>query len=330
MTIRIIIIKLGALGDVVRTLPVLPALKEKYPDSDIFWITKPNAKDLFEGNPYVKEVYTIPYEINNKEKFDLLYNFDIENEATDLAEKITADKKYGFYSQDGFPTVFNFQSEYYLNTIFDDDLKKSNKKTYQQMIFECAELTWKKQHCKIFLSKKDIEYANEFVNKNKINTSRLIGIHLGASPRWPSKVWHEDNLKEFIRKAINEKFNILLFAGKSEEKSLIKIKEDLSKEQIKVFTNDPNNTIKQFSSLVNICKKMICSDSFSLHISLALKKPTIGLFFCTSHSEIEDYGLLTKIISPQLKDFFPERMDEYNEELVKSISAEEVLKEIRK
>ena len=94
---------------------------------------------------------------------------------------------------------------------------------------------------------------------------------------------------------------------------------------IRIYANNPKNTLKEFASLVSICKKIICSDSLALHISLALKKPVIGLFFCTPPDEIEGYGILKKIVSPMLEQFFPERMDEYSEELTKSISAEEVL-----
>ena len=81
----------------------------------------------------------------------------------------------------------------------------------------------------------------------------------------------------------------------------------------------------EFAALVNICKIMICSDSFSIHVSLALRKPTIGLFFCTSPNEIEDYGFLRNLISPQLYEFFPEKMDEYDEELTRSITVNNVL-----
>jgi heptosyltransferase-2 len=326
---KILIIKLGALGDVVRTLSILPALKEKYPDSEIHWVTKKNAEELFEGNPYISKVHSLS-SINEKEKFDLLINLDIESEASELAQRVNAERKLGFYSQEGFPSAFNLGAEYYINTIFDDELKKANKKTYQEMIFEASELKYRKHHCPLFLINKDKEYAENFIDKNKINTSNILGIHMGASSRWPSKIWHEDNLIRFIAMAKNMGFDIILFAGKDEKDKQKNIIDKLNKEGIKIYQNNPDNSIKEFASLVNLCKKMICSDSFSLHISLALKKPTIGLFFCTSPEEIEDYGLLKKIISPKLGEFFPSRMDEYNEDLVKSISIEKVLENLDK
>ena len=124
---KILIIKLGALGDVVRTLPILPALKDKFPDSEVYWLTKENALEIFEENPYVKKVLTTKEKL--AEKFDILYNFDIEEEALTFANEIKADKKYGFYSDSGYAAAFNFKAQYYLDTIFDDELKKSNKKT---------------------------------------------------------------------------------------------------------------------------------------------------------------------------------------------------------
>jgi len=325
---KICIIKLGALGDVVRTLSILPAIKEKYPESEIIWITKSNAYEIVKNSAYVKEVYTLPF--STLEKFDILYNFDVEEDATNLAMKIEAEKKYGFYSNSGYPSAFNFHAEYYLNTLFDDELKKSNKKTYQEMMFEAAELEYKKQHHEIYLSEENKKYAQEFVEKNHLNTEKLIGIHLGASSRWPSKKWDIKNLNEFIEKANKEEHEIILFGGPNEKDEHDNLFKELNEKGIKVNRNNPENSILEFASLVNLCKVMICADSLALHISLALKKPTIGLFFVTSHSEVEEYGLLKKIISPMLDDFFPERMDEYSKKVTKSISANEVLEEVEK
>jgi len=320
---KILIIKLGAKGDVVRTLPILLALRQKHPDSEIHWITKPESVELLQTSPFIDKVHPIPYA--GDEKFDVLYNFDIDNDAATLAQTIEADKKYGFYEDGGYASSFNFPAEYYLNTLFDDETKKSNEKSYQQMMFDAAELPYNQEHHPIFLTDNENKFGEDFLNKNNINKEKLIGIHLGASSRWPSKVWHPDNLKEFIKKANDKGHEILLFGGPNEIDYHNEIADELENNNINIFRNNPQNTDKEFFSLVNLCNKMICSDSFALHIALALKKPTIGLFFCTPPNEVEDYNLLKKITSPKLLDFFPEKMDQYDEDLVKSISPDEVL-----
>ncbi len=321
---KILIIKLGALGDIIRTFPVAEAIKEKYPDSELTWITKDNALDLFKNNLFIDRVFTIAN--YPEESFDLLYNFDIDDEATKIASKINAKEKYGFYSESGYAAPFNPGAEYYLNILFDDELKKTNKKTYQEMMFETAGLECKNGICRIHLAKEEEEFAKKFLIENNLNNEKLIGVNIGASSRWPSKVWAKENLKEFIIKANEKAYSILLFGGPNEAKEHKELFEELSKRGIKIYKNNPNNSLREFFSLVSLCNKMVCSDTLALHASLALGKQTIGLFFCTPPDEIEGYGLLKKISSSFLHDFFPEKMDQYDEGLVKSISHEEVLK----
>ena len=129
---EILIIKLGAKGDVVRTLPILLPIKEKFPDSKITWITKPSSREILETSPHINKLLTTPItesQIQELPEFDILYNLDIEGEATNLAMITKANKKLGFYSEAGYASAFNFPAEYYISTSFDDQLKKTNTKT---------------------------------------------------------------------------------------------------------------------------------------------------------------------------------------------------------
>src|SRR3989339_2221331 len=77
---RILIIKLDALGDVLRTLSILPSLKKKYPNSYITWITRKNALPLFKNLDLVDRVidYEDPLSITllHTTKFDIVINVD--------------------------------------------------------------------------------------------------------------------------------------------------------------------------------------------------------------------------------------------------------------
>ena len=86
----------GAKGDVIRTLPILLALKEKFPDPKIYWVTKENSIEIIKNSPHIHKVLNFKEKI--EENFDLLYNLDIEEEATLLASKIKADKALVIYS----------------------------------------------------------------------------------------------------------------------------------------------------------------------------------------------------------------------------------------
>ena len=319
---EICIIKLGADGDVLRTLPLAKAIRNKNKDSRITWITKGDIKSLIDNLDYIDYVENIAY--TTKKVFDELYNFDIEPAALDLAVLINADKKYGFYSEGEYPSAFNPGAEYYLNTMFDDELKKKNKKTYQEMMFMAAELPYKDEGYEIILGVKEREKADKFIQENNLERKKIVGIHMGAGSRWPSKAWHKERLIEFIEILKNKGYDIILFGGPNEKEKHEEISYELNRMGIEICRNKPDNSKREFASLVSICDWIVCSDSFSLHVSLGLRKKTVALFFVTSPAEVEGYGTLTKISSPMLKDFFPEKSDEYNEELVKSISASEV------
>lgn len=320
---KICIIKLGADGDVLRTIPLAKAIYEHHQKAEITWITRASIAEMLRGAPYISQISILP-EIP-KENFDIIYNFDIEKAAADVALSLSAKEKYGFSFSDGYPMAFNPGAEYYLNTIFDDELKKTNKRTYQEMMFEAAELPYKKERYDLPLDADDLAYAESFLKNNNIKERNLVGIHMGAASRWPSKAWHESRVIEFIELASKKGYGVLLFGGPNEAEKHAKLAALCSSKNIKIYRNDPMNTKRQFASLVSLCDSIVCSDSFALHVSIGLGKRTICLFFCTPPDEVEGYGLLTKIVSPKLHEFFPEKMDQYDESLVQSISAEEVM-----
>lgn len=323
---KICLIKLGADGDVLRTLPLARALHDDFPEAEITCVTKGDVAALLEELEYVQRIVQLADSAQlEKEEFDALYTFDTEKEALELAGKIIAKKRYGFYDNAGYPAAYNAGGEYYLNTMFDDELKKTNKKTYQEIMFEVAELPFRKERCELILREEDKKYAREFVLGNSLKGKKIIGVHMGAGARWPSKAWHPERVKEFIVLAKAKGYEIILFGGPNEIQRHEQLAEELRKEGMTIYRNNPKNTKREFAALVNVCDYFVCADSFALHVALGLGKRTVALFFVTSPAEVETYELGKKVISPRLYEFFPERSDVYDEELVKSISAEEVM-----
>ena len=53
---RILVIRLGAMGDVIAALPAVASLKHSIPHSKITWVVEPKWSVLLEGNPYVDSV----------------------------------------------------------------------------------------------------------------------------------------------------------------------------------------------------------------------------------------------------------------------------------
>lgn len=59
---RILVIRLGAMGDVVRTLPAVAELRVRRPDAEIHWLLEARVRDVVEPRPYVDAVVEFPRE----------------------------------------------------------------------------------------------------------------------------------------------------------------------------------------------------------------------------------------------------------------------------
>lgn len=59
---RILVIRLGAVGDVVRTLPAVSALRAGYPQARITWLVENASSSLLRGQPWIDELLVFPRE----------------------------------------------------------------------------------------------------------------------------------------------------------------------------------------------------------------------------------------------------------------------------
>jgi heptosyltransferase-2 len=290
---KILIVKIGALGDVVRTTPILRVLK-----GNIFWIT---SKEAFEILPKIKSL-----KILNPEKIDTLRNLDFdlilnleedENLAKNLIELKTK-KLIGVYF-DFKKNKLSYTKEsrkwYDMSLISKygkekaDLLKWKNRKSYQEVLFGMIGKKFKGE-----------EYWLNYKTTPSNTKEIVVAIEKRAGGTWPMKVWpYYYELKRKIEKAGYKVFYL------KQRKSLIDYMKDIDKANI-----------------------LICGDTLAMHIGLYLKKRVIALFLCTSPWEIYGYNRMEKIINPYLKEAFYRR--DYDEKLVKGISVGEVFKVFQK
>ena len=96
---RILVIKLGAIGDVIRTTTILLGLKERYKNYKIDWVTKKESFDVLKNNNLINNIFLIE-KLKNKlyqKKYDLIINLDDDYDACKLATKIDSKKIIGAY-----------------------------------------------------------------------------------------------------------------------------------------------------------------------------------------------------------------------------------------
>ena len=304
---KILVIKTGALGDVVRTSFIAQALKDKYGDGnpEIYWITDKKAVSFFINNPYVEHV--IREEDKNRLKdliFDLVVNLEEDKENCLFASSLKKRKLIGAFLNKEGKVDYSIEGKYWfdmsriskLGKRKANLLKKKNKKTHREIICEIVRVRdYKKYEPFLRLNGYQRKFANGFFRRYDLSkTDFIIGINTGSGERWPKELSVEKTVKliDKLYKKYNAK--ILLFGGKNEIER---------NKEIHKFTKTPiidtgtGNNLVEFPALVSVCNLFITTDTLGLHVALALKRKTIVLLGPTSNAEIDMYQLGEKVIA---------------------------------
>lgn len=301
MNNNVLIIKLGALGDVLRTTCILPALRSENIGARIVWLTSRNALSLLQNNPFIDRIESDTEFIKN-EDFDLVISLDEEIEACRFAAQV---------SDNIIGTVFKNETVCYTNESnfwFDmgliskhgkdvaDQLKKNNTKSYPEILMNMLgfEFEARRDKPQLFLSREEINFGQDFFKKNKLDKNQLvIGVNTDAGDRWATKKMSINktiNLVDDLTEKLGARIILLSESGKPRTQEII------SKSRANIVDSG-NNNLRRFAAIINNCDLVITSDSLVLHQAIALDKKFICFFGPTSVAEIEDYGLGIKITS---------------------------------
>ena len=291
---RILVIKLGAMGDVLRTTSILPTLFKHFRNPHISWITRKESFELLENNAFLDSILETSVDSMGRlqvEAFDLVINPETSKESAALASIVKSKKKKGFgLSPKGFVFPYNTGAKEIFHMGLFDDIKKRNRKTYEELICQLSNLPYERIPPILCLKQDEIRFGEEFLSRKRIKGKRpMVGINTGGGTRWPLKRW---TTKGFIKlgKRLSRQLGcqVLLSGGPAEVEINKTISAQLGR---KTFDTGCFNSPRQFASLLNLCDVIVTGDSLALHIGLALHKRMVVLLGPTSATEIDLYNL---------------------------------------
>ena len=326
---RLLIIKLDAMGDVLRTTSLLPALAEKHPKASITWITRRESRPLLERNPYIAEIIDYGEDALLQLRvrgFDRVINLDAGKTSAALAAAANATKKDGFVLDPrGYVQATNAAARTWLEMGVFDDLKRQGTKTYQDMMADITGLSGSPHRYVLHLTDEEREQGKEHLQKLGVDFSRpVVGLNTGAGRRWELKQWREEGYLELIERiAARRPAQFVLLGGPEERDRHQRL---ISRSNVPLIDAGCDNPVRRFASLVGACQLVITGDTLAMHLALALNRRTIVLFGPTSAAEIEMYGLGEKVV-PSMEclscykpkcDFVPNCMDLITTDMVEA------------
>jgi len=283
---RILIIKLGAAGDVIRTTPLLRKLKQQYPHSFITWLTlSPElVPDTWVDKVCFFDLKNITY--LQAAQFDLLLNLDKDAEACALTNQISARQKKGFLLDEWnrcCPADRKAEEKFYTGLF--DSLNKANRKSYPQEIFELCGFAFQGE--KYILN----NFAHENIKWDLPEQRPLIGLNTGCGGRWVSRLWPEENWIELANKLRACGKGVLILGGPEEHEKNRRIANQSGATYPGFFP------LTKFINLVDQIDLMVTAVTMALHIAIGLEKKLVLFNNIFNRNEFELYGL-GKIIEP--------------------------------
>lgn len=329
---KILIINLDAMGDVLMTTAQLPAIKRKYPDSTIYWITLKIATGLLENNPYIDRVLTFDFEstlILKSIEFDLVMNVDKSARSGALAIQVNAKERLGFgINSNGQIIPLNKGAEYNYRLGMDDHLKfKINQRSGQDYLSETFNLDYKRDNYFFEFTENEKGFINNYKKENGISDEdEVIGFNTGCSTLFPNKKMTVEQHIVLIEKFLSyNRFKIMLLGGPEDE---VRNKEIAEQFNGVVINTPTNGGVRKGACYENIPQLIITGDSFGMHIAIALKKYVIAWFGLSCWSEIDLYDRGVKLFpeslfcAPCWKKVCP-----YNLECIQMIDLERIVNE---
>ena len=282
---NVLIVKLGATGDVVRTTPLLRRLS-----GSVTWITAAKNGVFLDG--LADNLRHFSWEARARAldiPYDLAINLEDSLEVARFLKNVRPAEIFGAYADSSKRLRYTDNSKCWFDLSLissygrqkADRLKLLNRQTYQELIFTGLGL----------------HFAGEpYLLPEPIDTglSGDVAIAADAGPIWPMKKWaYYEELKQQL-----------------EDRDLI--------------VNVLPKRSSLLEHLSDVCNHqcLVGGDSLPMHFALGSGTRCVALFTCTSPWEIYDYGIQKKIVSPLLEEFFYKRG--YDERATTAISVDEV------
>lgn len=285
---NILVIKLGAAGDVIRTTPLLWRLREDHPKARIWWLTY--SPDLVPASRVDRILKWSSESLMTLEAmhFTRMINLDKDAYACGLANRIRADKKEGYLlGKFGQTEPANERARDKFITGLFDDISASNRKSYPEELFEICGYEWRGERYIL-----DVPKGIEFPN---LDTSKpLIGMNTGAGIRWTSRLWDTAQWAQLANQLMDRGYGVILLGGPDEDPRNREI-QALTGGRAQYLGTFP---LKEFIALVDRCELIVTGVTMGMHIALGLEKKIVLMNNIFNRYEFGDLYGLGEIVEP--------------------------------
>jgi heptosyltransferase-2 len=299
-TLRVLIIHLEALGAVLRTTALLPAIRRKFPGCHLTWVTSKPGDVLLQNNPLIDRVLTTSIDdllSLSALEFDVALVIDKGLKAAGVLRATRADMVYGFRVEPETGSVIPATPA--ANELWEIGLSNQkkfyeNKKTEIQLSHEALELgNWCRDDYVLHLNAQERKEAERRKAMWNGPGQILVGLNTGCAATIPYKKLSVEMHRELISVlSANPLYRVVLLGGKEDAVRNQRIAHGLP-----VIQSPTDQGLRDGIMSVAACDVVVTGDSLGMHMAIALKKWTVAWFGPTCAHEIELYDRGVQVVT---------------------------------
>ena len=310
---RILILRLSAVGDVLRTLPAVMALRKHLPSSHIAWVVEEPSKTLLESQPEIDQVILFPrkrwtegmksigkvwktfkemgqffLEVR-KEKFDFVLDFHGIIKSGMISFLSGSPKRIGYdrkSSKEGNFLLSNIKVQ----------LPKEKISRYRRnfALLKGVGLEVKDFDARLHIPQRDKEYIESFLVKLNPPLRRpSIAIHAGTNPKAVFKRWMPGHYAQLADRLIRELHATVIFTwGPEELESVEAIRKEMTEQSV---LGPETESLTQLGELFKHCDLYLGGDTGPMHIASLMGTPVLAIYGPTDPVLHEPLGRHKKV-----------------------------------
>jgi ADP-heptose:LPS heptosyltransferase len=293
---KILVVQLNRIGDLILLTPMLKILKEKYPESELHFLTGRRNYDVAADHPLIDKTYM--YKKDPISVFKLivrlrLNRYDIwidprdheSSEGNFLARMVNAKVKIGFNAPGSKAFTHSMKS--------DSELSGFHYTTRAMTALDHLDINSADNKPVLYVTSDSEDYVSKFLSGSLIKNYYCLNI----SANGPDRYWQTEKWIKFITSIDTKSNEIVLISLPDDISSAEHIKEKCR--NVHVFMS---RSIIDIFSLISRSEMVITVDTSIVHIASAFNKPILALYvnlqnFYSQYSPIsENYRV---VMSPK-------------------------------
>ncbi|MEA3332313.1 MAG: glycosyltransferase family 9 protein [Pseudomonadota bacterium] len=291
---NVLVIRLSAIGDVVRTLPAVNAWRKCCPETRFTWLVEPAAASVLEGHVALDRImifergllrspkrllrglsslFTLLGELRSG-KFDLVVDFHGILKSGLFAWLSRAPERVGFARPDAKEGSHRFYTRYFKPVT--SDLNRVER-ALGLVGFLGIQVEGPVGYQLPITVANHERVAESLAGLEKLNAvGPIIALHPGSSPKTAYKRWHQNGYVGLIN-ALVEKLGarVILTWGPGERETVELIAGNL---RVPVVVAKKTSSLLDLAAIFAACDLYVGGDTGPMHLAVAVDTPVVAIF----------------------------------------------------